>query len=142
MTACFLFLPFTVVEIERIDLACEENNTNHHTLLNGVDRLIVRRGQPFTITLHLKPGTHFQNGADINFIAKTGSSITSRLYNKHTTTYLKHLAPKQPNIMSCDMSETNHFQCNKVEQTLNVRQMSAAATNDSAESEAQVKVKP
>ncbi|KAK7129384.1 hypothetical protein R3I94_017557 [Phoxinus phoxinus] len=61
-----------VVEIERINLACEENNTDHHTLLNGVDRLIVRRGQPFTITLHLKPGTHFQNGADINFIAETG----------------------------------------------------------------------
>lgn len=91
MNAYFLFLPFTVVEIERIDLACEENNTDHHTLLNGVDRLIVRRGQPFTITLHLTPGTHFQNGSDINFIAKTGSSITSilfRLYNKHT--YLSH----------------------------------------------------
>ncbi|KAI7794545.1 protein-glutamine gamma-glutamyltransferase 2a [Triplophysa rosa] len=61
-----------VVEIERIDLSCGLNNTDHHTQLNGVDRLIVRRGQPFTIDLHLRPGTHFQNGADVNFIAKTG----------------------------------------------------------------------
>lgn len=79
-TTCFLSLPFTVMEIERIDLACEENNTKHHTLLNGVDRLIVRRGQPFTITLHLRPGTHFQNGANINFIAKTGFSISFILF--------------------------------------------------------------
>uniref|UniRef100_A0A671LGX1 Protein-glutamine gamma-glutamyltransferase 2 n=1 Tax=Sinocyclocheilus anshuiensis TaxID=1608454 RepID=A0A671LGX1_9TELE len=63
MTACFfLSLLFTAVEIERIDLACEVNHTNHHTLLNG----------PFTITLHLQPGTHFQNGDNINFIAQTG----------------------------------------------------------------------
>ncbi|KAF4096311.1 protein-glutamine gamma-glutamyltransferase 2a [Onychostoma macrolepis] len=61
-----------VVEIERIDLVCEVNSADHHTLQNGVDRLIVRRGQPFTITLHLRPGTHFQNRDSINFIAQTG----------------------------------------------------------------------
>ncbi|NP_001004647.1 protein-glutamine gamma-glutamyltransferase 2a [Danio rerio] len=61
-----------VVEIGSIDLACEVNNTNHHTHLNGVDRLIVRRGQTFTIHLHLKEGTHFQNGDNIKFIAQTG----------------------------------------------------------------------
>ncbi|XP_051517144.1 protein-glutamine gamma-glutamyltransferase 2a [Myxocyprinus asiaticus] len=60
------------MEIERIDLACEVNNTDHHTKLNGMDRLMVRRGQPFTITLHLRPGTHFQNGANVSFIVKTG----------------------------------------------------------------------
>ncbi|XP_051955704.1 protein-glutamine gamma-glutamyltransferase 2-like [Xyrauchen texanus] len=58
--------------IECIDLACEVNNTDHHTQLNSKDRLIVRRGQPFTITLHLQPIAHFHNGAKVNFIAKTG----------------------------------------------------------------------
>nr|XP_055044626.1 protein-glutamine gamma-glutamyltransferase 2a [Misgurnus anguillicaudatus] len=61
-----------VMEIERIDLLCEVNNTDHHTKLIGVDRLIVRRGQPFTIKLHLRPGSHFQNGTNVNFVAKTG----------------------------------------------------------------------
>uniref|UniRef100_A0A8C4XB87 Protein-glutamine gamma-glutamyltransferase 2 n=1 Tax=Erpetoichthys calabaricus TaxID=27687 RepID=A0A8C4XB87_ERPCA len=40
----------------RCDLQCEVNNVNHHTDLNGTDRLIVRRGQAFTLTLHLQSG--------------------------------------------------------------------------------------
>ncbi|XP_051946946.1 protein-glutamine gamma-glutamyltransferase 2-like [Xyrauchen texanus] len=60
------------LQIERIDLACEVNNTDHRTQLNSMDRLMVRRGQPFTITLHLQPGPHFQNGANVNFIVQTG----------------------------------------------------------------------
>ncbi|XP_036447323.1 protein-glutamine gamma-glutamyltransferase 2-like [Colossoma macropomum] len=61
-----------VLEIDHVDLACAVNNAEHHTELNGVTRLIVRRGQPFTITLHLRPGAHFQNGTNINLIATTG----------------------------------------------------------------------
>ncbi|KAG7323431.1 hypothetical protein KOW79_013133 [Hemibagrus wyckioides] len=60
------------LEIERVDLQCTVNNGEHHTELNGVDRLIVRRGQPFTITLHLRAGSHFQHGSNINLITTTG----------------------------------------------------------------------
>uniref|UniRef100_A0A4W4FGA1 Protein-glutamine gamma-glutamyltransferase 2 n=1 Tax=Electrophorus electricus TaxID=8005 RepID=A0A4W4FGA1_ELEEL len=60
------------LEIERVDLVCGVNNVEHHTELNGVDRLVVRRGQPFTMTLHLRPGTAFKLGASINLIATTG----------------------------------------------------------------------
>lgn len=85
-----------MVEIERIDLLCEVNNTDHNTQLNGVDRLIVRRGQPFTIHLHLRAGTHFQNGANVNFIAKTGLSFnntTNQTLNQNTTVFdvFKHV---------------------------------------------------
>ncbi|XP_017578504.2 protein-glutamine gamma-glutamyltransferase 2-like [Pygocentrus nattereri] len=61
-----------VLEIDRVDLACAVNNAEHHTELNGATRLIVRRGQPFTINLHLQPGTHFHQGTNINLIATTG----------------------------------------------------------------------
>ncbi|KAM3838495.1 protein-glutamine gamma-glutamyltransferase 2-like [Diretmus argenteus] len=46
-----------VLDIERCDLEIESNSSSHHTDLNGRERLIVRRGQPFSITLHLKPGS-------------------------------------------------------------------------------------
>ncbi|XP_045885591.1 protein-glutamine gamma-glutamyltransferase 5 [Micropterus dolomieu] len=36
-----------------VDLHCQTNNTEHHTSEISVDRLIVRRGQPFTLTLKL-----------------------------------------------------------------------------------------
>lgn len=66
----------TVLEMERVDLECAVNNREHHTELNGVDRLIVRRGQPFTITLYLRTGTHFQHGHNIRLITTTGTSLT------------------------------------------------------------------
>uniref|UniRef100_A0A7N6C264 Protein-glutamine gamma-glutamyltransferase 2 n=1 Tax=Anabas testudineus TaxID=64144 RepID=A0A7N6C264_ANATE len=44
-------------EDERCDLNIKNNNSSHHTDLNGEERLIVRRGEPFNIILHLKPGT-------------------------------------------------------------------------------------
>uniref|UniRef100_A0A8C7XUF9 Transglutaminase N-terminal domain-containing protein n=1 Tax=Oryzias sinensis TaxID=183150 RepID=A0A8C7XUF9_9TELE len=34
------------------------NNSSHHTELFGDERLIVRRGQPFSITLHLSSVLH------------------------------------------------------------------------------------
>lgn len=62
--------------IERVDLECTVNNAEHHTELIGVDRLIVRRGQPFTITLYLRAGFHFQHGHNISLITTTGTSLT------------------------------------------------------------------
>uniref|UniRef100_A0A3Q3Q407 Protein-glutamine gamma-glutamyltransferase 2 n=1 Tax=Monopterus albus TaxID=43700 RepID=A0A3Q3Q407_MONAL len=44
------------LDIERCDLNIKSNISTHHTHLNGDKHLIVRRGQPFIITLHLKPG--------------------------------------------------------------------------------------
>uniref|UniRef100_A0A8C2WJF0 Protein-glutamine gamma-glutamyltransferase 2 n=1 Tax=Cyclopterus lumpus TaxID=8103 RepID=A0A8C2WJF0_CYCLU len=38
------------------DLDIKSNTSSHHTDLCGRERLIVRRGQPFNIILHLKPG--------------------------------------------------------------------------------------
>uniref|UniRef100_A0A671TVI6 Protein-glutamine gamma-glutamyltransferase 2 n=1 Tax=Sparus aurata TaxID=8175 RepID=A0A671TVI6_SPAAU len=40
----------------RCDLDIKSNSSSHHTELYGEERLIVRRGQPFNIILHLKPG--------------------------------------------------------------------------------------
>uniref|UniRef100_A0A7N8XGX2 Protein-glutamine gamma-glutamyltransferase 2 n=1 Tax=Mastacembelus armatus TaxID=205130 RepID=A0A7N8XGX2_9TELE len=48
------------------------NNTDHRTDLNDVDRLIVRRGQPFTISLYLRSGTYQPGVSSLNFIAETG----------------------------------------------------------------------
>ncbi|KAG7271824.1 hypothetical protein CRUP_017901 [Coryphaenoides rupestris] len=51
------------------------NNTDHRTDLNGVDRLIVRRGQPFTIKLHLGSGSAHQQGlSSLTCTAETGPS--------------------------------------------------------------------
>uniref|UniRef100_UPI0037E79CDB protein-glutamine gamma-glutamyltransferase E-like n=1 Tax=Semicossyphus pulcher TaxID=241346 RepID=UPI0037E79CDB len=41
---------------EGVDLQCETNNTAHRTEEIRVDQLIVRRGQPFTLTLNLTEG--------------------------------------------------------------------------------------
>ncbi|XP_063766824.1 protein-glutamine gamma-glutamyltransferase 2 [Eleginops maclovinus] len=60
------------LDIERWNLECEFNNTDHRTDLNGVDRLIVRRGQKFTISLYLRSG-RFQPGvSSLDFVAETG----------------------------------------------------------------------
>ncbi|MBN3282692.1 TGM2 glutamyltransferase, partial [Polyodon spathula] len=60
------------LDIERCELKSEINNFDHRTYLNGTDRLIVRRGQPFIITLHLRSG-QFQPGATtFSFVIETG----------------------------------------------------------------------
>ncbi|MFT7812756.1 protein-glutamine gamma-glutamyltransferase 2-like [Arapaima gigas] len=62
----------STLRIVRWDLECKLNNKSHHTQLNGVDRLIVRRGQPFSLTLYLG-GSAFQLGVTtLSFIAETG----------------------------------------------------------------------
>ncbi|XP_039591842.1 protein-glutamine gamma-glutamyltransferase 2-like [Polypterus senegalus] len=60
------------LEISRCDLQCEVNNANHHTDLNGTDRLIVRRGQAFTITLHLHSGQFEPGVSTFSLVVETG----------------------------------------------------------------------
>uniref|UniRef100_A0A8C7ZGB4 Protein-glutamine gamma-glutamyltransferase 2 n=1 Tax=Oryzias sinensis TaxID=183150 RepID=A0A8C7ZGB4_9TELE len=60
------------LDIERLDLECQFNNTDHRTDLNGVDRLIVRRGQPFTISLYLRSGSFQPGVSSLSFVAETG----------------------------------------------------------------------
>uniref|UniRef100_A0A4W4HND4 Protein-glutamine gamma-glutamyltransferase 2 n=1 Tax=Electrophorus electricus TaxID=8005 RepID=A0A4W4HND4_ELEEL len=54
------------------DLACEFNNMDHHTELNGTDRLIVRRGQPFTVSLSLRSGSYQPGTHQLCITADTG----------------------------------------------------------------------
>lgn len=63
-----------VLEIERGDLNIKSNGKDHHTDLYGEERLIVRRGQPFTIILHLSPGSkEFKPGeTSFTLIVETG----------------------------------------------------------------------
>ncbi|KAK2851193.1 hypothetical protein Q5P01_007469 [Channa striata] len=64
----------TPPEQQRCDLNIKQNNTDHHTELNGEERLIVRRGQPFNVTVHLKPCSEpFSLGeTNVTFIVETG----------------------------------------------------------------------
>ncbi|XP_034064990.1 protein-glutamine gamma-glutamyltransferase 2-like [Gymnodraco acuticeps] len=63
-----------VMDIERYDLDIKRNSISHHTEQCGKERLIVRRGQPFNITLHLKPGSkEFKPGEEsFTLIVETG----------------------------------------------------------------------
>ncbi|XP_047467726.1 protein-glutamine gamma-glutamyltransferase 2-like [Mugil cephalus] len=63
-----------VLDIERCDLDIKKNSSSHHTELYGEKRLIVRRGQPFNIILHLSPGSkHFTPGkTSFTLIVETG----------------------------------------------------------------------
>ncbi|XP_037629374.1 protein-glutamine gamma-glutamyltransferase 2-like [Sebastes umbrosus] len=63
-----------VLDVERCDLDIKSNSSSHHTELCGAERLIVRRGQPFNIILHLKPGSEdFKPGeTSFTFIVETG----------------------------------------------------------------------
>lgn len=56
----------------------ERNNLSHHTDLFKEERLIVRRGQPFNLTLHVKPDSgRFPLGDNsFSLTAKTGPSPT------------------------------------------------------------------
>ncbi|KAK6319620.1 hypothetical protein J4Q44_G00108310 [Coregonus suidteri] len=60
------------LEIARWDLECEFNNTDHRTELNGVEHLIVRRGQPFTINLHLRSGVYQPGVSALDLTVETG----------------------------------------------------------------------
>lgn len=60
------------LDIDRWNLECEFNNTDHRTDLNGIDRLIVRRGQPFTISLYLRSGKYQPGVSSLDCVAETG----------------------------------------------------------------------
>ncbi|XP_068588655.1 protein-glutamine gamma-glutamyltransferase 2-like [Cebidichthys violaceus] len=59
------------LDIEHCDLDIKSNSSGHHTDLCGEERLIVRRGQPFKIILHLKPGSK-PDETSFTFIVETG----------------------------------------------------------------------
>uniref|UniRef100_A0A7N6AUD5 Protein-glutamine gamma-glutamyltransferase 2 n=1 Tax=Anabas testudineus TaxID=64144 RepID=A0A7N6AUD5_ANATE len=60
-------------------------NSSHHTDLNGEERLIVRRGEPFNIILHLKPGSkEFKlDESSFTFIVETGMSLSIFNYKSY-----------------------------------------------------------
>uniref|UniRef100_A0A3P8Y3Z1 Protein-glutamine gamma-glutamyltransferase 2 n=1 Tax=Esox lucius TaxID=8010 RepID=A0A3P8Y3Z1_ESOLU len=60
------------LDIASWDLECEFNNTDHRTELNGTERLIVRRGQPFTVNLHLRSGAYQPGSSALDLTAETG----------------------------------------------------------------------
>ncbi|KAM6202493.1 protein-glutamine gamma-glutamyltransferase 5 [Rhynchocyon petersi] len=60
------------LEVALIDLQCSWNNVQHHTEEISSDRLLVRRGQAFNITLYFR-NRGFQLGLDnIIFVIETG----------------------------------------------------------------------
>ncbi|XP_061592517.1 protein-glutamine gamma-glutamyltransferase 2-like [Cololabis saira] len=62
-----------VLDIERCDLNFNSNSNSHHTELYGEERLIVRRGQPFEIILHLSSGSSDKvDESSFTFIVETG----------------------------------------------------------------------
>ncbi|XP_059115525.1 protein-glutamine gamma-glutamyltransferase 5 isoform X2 [Peromyscus eremicus] len=63
------------LEVALTDLQSSRNNVRHHTEEISVDRLIVRRGQAFSITLYFK-NRGFQPGMDsIIFVTETGDAV-------------------------------------------------------------------
>lgn len=79
MTTSVCFSCFLSV-LKNVDLQCKTNNEAHHTNEISVDRLIVRRGEGFTMTLDLqKP---FDSSKDqLIFTAATGTAL---IYLKKT----------------------------------------------------------
>uniref|UniRef100_A0A672IZQ9 Protein-glutamine gamma-glutamyltransferase 2 n=1 Tax=Salarias fasciatus TaxID=181472 RepID=A0A672IZQ9_SALFA len=65
-------MSFFTLDIDRWNLECEFNNLDHRTDLNGADRLIVRRGQPFSISLYLRSGSYQPGVSTLDCVAETG----------------------------------------------------------------------
>ncbi|NXW62135.1 TGM2 glutamyltransferase, partial [Eurystomus gularis] len=63
---------FADLVLETWDLQCERNGREHRTAEMGCQQLVVRRGQPFTITLHFS-GRAYEEGVDkLAFNVETG----------------------------------------------------------------------
>lgn len=63
---------FAELVLETWDLHCDRNGQEHRTADMGCKQLVVRRGQPFTITLRFS-GREYQDGVDkISFNVETG----------------------------------------------------------------------
>lgn len=64
-----------VSDMESCDLNIKSNNSTHRTGLYGDKRLVVRRGQPFNILLHLKPGSTGFKLSETSFTVETGEPL-------------------------------------------------------------------
>ncbi|XP_029415055.1 protein-glutamine gamma-glutamyltransferase 5 isoform X3 [Nannospalax galili] len=63
------------LEVALVDLQSSRNNVRHHTEEISIERLIVRRGQAFVITLYFR-NRGFQPGLDnIIFVAETADGV-------------------------------------------------------------------
>lgn len=67
----------TALHLDHYDLNIGKNNTSHHTELFGEEQLIVRRGEPFNITLHVKTdsGRFALDDNSFFLIAETGMPL-------------------------------------------------------------------
>lgn len=70
---------FEALDIDRCDSESKANNTEHHTDKYGVDRLIVRRGRPFTILLHVQQSFQPQPGNTPTLTVQTGRHFSDQL---------------------------------------------------------------
>ncbi|XP_015272503.1 PREDICTED: protein-glutamine gamma-glutamyltransferase 2 [Gekko japonicus] len=60
------------LELQSCDLRCERNHRDHRTSEMGCQQLVVRRGQPFSLTLHFA-GRSYEEGRDkLAFDVETG----------------------------------------------------------------------
>ncbi|KAL8179845.1 UNVERIFIED_CONTAM: lipase 2 [Gekko kuhli] len=60
------------LELQSWDLQCERNHRAHRTSEMGCQQLVVRRGQPFSLTLHFT-GRSYEEGQDkLAFNVETG----------------------------------------------------------------------
>ena len=63
--------PVAALELRSVDLQSAKNNQEHHTQEMGLQRLIVRHSQSFTIQLHFNRPFHSKKDS-ITFVAETG----------------------------------------------------------------------
>lgn len=67
--------------LERCDLELEANGRDHHTADLCQQRLVVRRGQPFRLTLHFE-GRNYEASVDsLTFSVVTGKCLHLPLYS-------------------------------------------------------------
>ncbi|KAG5198273.1 hypothetical protein MJG53_012894 [Ovis ammon polii x Ovis aries] len=71
------------LELRSVDLQSAKNNQEHHTQEMGLQRLIVRRSQSFTIQLHFNRPFHSKNDS-ITFVAETGPAPKELLGTRAT----------------------------------------------------------
>lgn len=78
-----------------------ENNKNHHTEEISTERLIVRRGQPFTITVSFSAPVHnyLQQMKRTFLIVQTGNAIAN-LPEPCSSTHLKNRGRGKSHIQS------------------------------------------
>ncbi|KAI4560317.1 hypothetical protein MJT46_012555 [Ovis ammon polii x Ovis aries] len=69
-----LLLSVAALELRSVDLQSAKNNQEHHTQEMGLQRLIVRRSQSFTIQLHFNRPFHSKNDS-ITFVAETEDDV-------------------------------------------------------------------